>query len=306
MAGPRKLVDGPRFTPSAYGLLSVAELRGNEQGDTHWQNGVTFETTCPNLNASTATTFDECIAVTGVGAPSPPPAKADNTNQVWRGATPFTIYAEFDCSAVGLAAAESKARDALAIQASWQIERALWTGQAAGVNNIAFPHLAHAGQAVLDAQGITLQSPAVTGVGGYPGGGGPWPVAQGVGILEKLMADCLNGVGVVHVPVQVLPELTKAMAVTVRGQSYYTPNGNQLAVGNGYPGTGPAGQAPNQDTAWIFGTGPVVVYRGEPRVIDYGPEAFDRAENTMRLLAEQTCLAAWSCCQFAVQLTLTA
>ena len=39
---------------------------------------------------------------------------------------------------------------------------------------------------------------------------------------------------------------------------------------------------------------------------DYGPEALDRAENTMRLLAERTALAAWDCCHFAVLINLTA
>src|SRR5215218_4342124 len=196
MAGPRKLVDGPRFTPSTYGLLSVAELRGAD-GDDHWQNGITFETGCLTTTPTNATTYDECMAVTGVGAPSPPPAKADNTNYRWRAAMPFTVYAQFDCSAVGLDQATNKAEEALTRGEAWQIERAFWTGQAAGTSNIAFPHLAHSAAEIVDTQGILLQSPAVTGVSGYPASAGPWPIAQGVGILEKLLADCANGVGVV-------------------------------------------------------------------------------------------------------------
>jgi hypothetical protein len=305
VAGPRRLVDGPRFTPSNYGLLSVAELRG-DSGDAHWQNGITFDSECPNLVASTGTTYDACIAVTGAGAPSPPPPKADNTSYRWRGATPFTIFAEFDCSSVGLDQARNKAATALERVEAWQLERAFWTGQAAGVNNIAFPHLAHSAAEVVDAQGLLLQSPAVTGVGGYPATAGPWPIAQGIGILEKLLADCLNGVGVIHLPVQVVPKLSGVMGVKERGAGLYTSNGNQLAIGNGYPGTGPGGQAPNQDAAWIYGTGPVVVYRGEPRILNYGPETIDRSVNTVRLMAERTALAAWDCCHFAVQINLTA
>jgi hypothetical protein len=304
VAGPRSLVDEPRSTPSSYGLLSVAELRGGD-GDPHWQNGIQFETQCPSLAAATATTFDECIAVTGVGAPSPPPSKADNTFYRWRAAMPFTVYAQFDCSMVGLDQATNKAEEALTRGEAWQIERAFWTGQAAGTNNIAFPHLAHSAAEIVDSQGILLQSPAVTGVSGYPANAGPWPIAQGVGILEKLLADCANGVGVVHVPPQVIPKLAGVMGISQRGPVLYTSNGNQLAIGNGYPGTGPGGGTLGQDAAWIFATGPVVVYRGPVRVLS-SPEAFDRSENTVRLQAERTVLAAWDCCHFAVQINLTA
>jgi hypothetical protein len=250
------------------------------------------------VTANTATTFDECIAVTGAGSPSPPPAKADNTATRWRGATPFTVYAQFDCSPVGLDRARDKAEEALARGESYQIERAFWTGQAAGTNNIAFPHLAHTGQEIPDAQGILLQSPVVTG-------GGAYPITQGLGVLEGLMADCLNGQGVVHVPPRVLPKLAGAMAVTARGGTLTTSNGNLIAVGNGYPGTSPLGQAAATGEAWIYGTGPVVVYRSEPQFSRYGAETLDRTENTIRLLAERTALVAWDCCHFAVLINLT-
>jgi hypothetical protein len=305
VAGPRRLVDGPRLTPPTFGLLSVAELRGADTGDTHWQNGISFETECPNLDATAGTTYDECIAVTGVGSPSPPTSKADNTNYRWRGATPFTVYSWFDCSPVGLDQARNKARTALEKTESWQIERAFWTGRAAGTANIAFPHLAHSAAEIVDAQNILLQSPAVTGVSSYPASIGPWPIQQGLGIAEKLLGDCAGGQGVIHVPPQVLPKLAGAMAVTSRGAQLTTSNGNLLAVGSGYPGTGPGGQSVTQDAAWIYATGPVVVYRGDVRVSNFGADSLDRGENTMRLLAERTVLAAWDCCHFAVQINLT-
>jgi hypothetical protein len=292
-------VDPPPFTPSPYGLLSVAEVRGD--GDAHWQNGITYTTRCPNLNALQGTTFDECIAVTGVGSPSPPPAKADNTNLLHRGATPVTVYAEFDCAPVGLEGARDAAREALEQSESWQLERALWTGQAAGVANIAFPHLAHGGAAVLDAQGVTLQSPVVTG-------GGPYPIQQGLGLLEELLGNCLNGQGVIHVPVRAIPVLDARSGggLSSRGGVLQTANGNRIAAGNGYPGTSPLGVAPGTGEAWIYATGPVVVYRGPVRVLNWGADVFDRAENTMRLLAERTVLAAWACCHAGVLINLTA
>jgi hypothetical protein len=298
VAGPRLPVDAPSHAPSPYGLLSVAELRG--EADPHWHNGITYTTRCPNLDPAAGTTYDECLAVTGVGSPPPSPPKADNTLLLHRGATPFTVYARFDCAPVGLELARDAARQALEQAEGWQLERAVWTGQAAGTNNIALPHLAHGGAAIVDAQNITLQSPVVTG-------GGPVPVAQGVGVLEELLGNCHNGQGVLHVPVRAAAALAKAHLLVARGGVLTTAsNGNLVAVGNGYPGTSPSGAAAAAGQAWLYATGPMVVYRGPPRVLNFGPEVFDRAENTMHLLAERTALAAWGCCHAGVLIDLAA
>jgi hypothetical protein len=295
--GPRAMVDPPRFTPSPYGLLSVAELRGGDGGDPHWQNGVTYEDRCPT-NTMGGSTYDECITVTGAGAPPPPPAKADNWNLVYRGATPFTVFTQFDCAPVGLERARDTAETALAQAEGWQVERAVWTGRAAGVANVVFPHLAHSAAAVPDAQGLLLQSQVTTITGG------PLEVARGLGALEGALADCFNGQGVIHVPQLALPTLAKAHLLERRGPTLATANGNQLSVGAGYPGTAPDGSAATVGTAWLFATGPVFAYRSGPRVIGYGPDAMDRAENTMRLQAERTFVVGWSCCHLAVQINL--
>lgn len=297
MPGPRQPVDPPRFTPSPYGLLSVAELRG-DQGDPHWQNGITYEDRCPT-NTMGGSTYDECITVTGAGAPPPPPAKADNWNRVFRGATPFTVFTQFDCSPVGMAQAQDAAETALAQAESWQVERAVWTGRAAGVANAVFPHLAHSAAPINDAQGLLLQS-QVTLISG-----GPFEIKRGLGALEGALADCFNGQGVIHVPQLALPTLAGTVGnVERRGTQLLTANGNLIAVGAGYPGTAPDGTAATTGTTYLYATGPLIAYRSGPRVIGYGPDAMDRAENTMKLLAERTFLVGWSCCHLAVQVNL--
>src|SRR5690606_33000359 len=105
-----------------------------------------------------------CLTVTGTGAPPAPAAKTDNTDQTFRGATPFTVYAEFDCSPVGLGDAQTVAAEALARVEAQQVEAAFRTGTAGGVT-VTFPHLA-ADAEVLDTQDIVLQTaatPVVTG-----------------------------------------------------------------------------------------------------------------------------------------------
>jgi hypothetical protein len=206
------------------------------------------------------------------------------------------VVAEFDCSVVGLNDAATAGRDALDKTESWQVEHAFWTG-AAGGQAVVYPHLASS-IAVVDAQSILLQSPIVTG-------GGAFKPARALGILEGLIADCYNGAGLIHIPQSVLPMFTgPAALITRESDQLRTMNGNTVAVGGGYSGTSPLGQAPAAGTTWIYGTGPVMMYRSDVRV-NAPRDSIDRAENTYRMIAERTYLLAWECCHFGILVDLT-
>jgi hypothetical protein len=296
---PRAIVNPPRFTSLPYGLLSVVEDRGAGTGDEHWQNGITYETRCL---VGGGTTYDECIAVTGGAGTSPPPPPlplAANTTRQLRGATPFTVYAEFDCSPVGLADAMSIAQAALAQAESWQVERTFWTGSA-GNHIIAFPHLAHTTGTIVDSDGVLLQ-PNVP----VTGSGGPFGAAEGLGVLEGLLADCYNGVGVIHMSVRALSAVGRLGVIAERNGHLETLGGNKVAAGSGYPGTGPDGAAPAAGESWMFATGAVMMYRGPIHVPPALNEQFDRAKNTYRLIAYRTVVVAWDCCQYAVRVQVT-
>lgn len=293
MAGLRQIVNPPTFTPLPYNLLSVVDQPPTT--DNHWQNGISFQSHC--VTGMGALTYDECLVVTGTGGSPPAPAsKTGNVQTVNRGATPFTVYVEFDCSAVGSfdEASDIGAR-ALAQVESWQVERALWTGQIDGVT-LVFPHLA-ATTTVLDAQDFLLQSVPVTG------GSGTTDVADGLGQLEAALADCLNGVGVIHVPVEAIPSLDAYGLVKPQGARLKTLNGNWVVAGAGYPGTSPSGASPAVGTTWMYATGPIIAYRGS--VTTFTPtESFDRLENTVKMIAERTYVLAWDCCHAGVQVQL--
>lgn len=302
MAGPRQLVDAPTFTPSPYGLLSVVQTPS--LGDAHWQNGVTWTSYCPDSGAAT---YDECIAVTGSGGPPPEPSvKAPNVDTTHRGATPFTVYARFDCATVGNDAAVETAREALARTETFQVEQSFWTGLVDG-HTLAFPHLAANAQ-VLDSAGILLQSaasPAATG--------GALDIATGLGLLEQELADCFGGTGVIHVPVKLLPTLDALGLLRVvnarnvgSGQfdrQLQTLNGNLVAAGAGYPGTSPAGVAPTQGTTWIYATGPVFMRRGDVKIASRN-QSINRETNDVQMIAERTYVLGFDCCLAAVQVNL--
>lgn len=285
----RQLVDLPAvFTPLPYGLWDTVQHPATD--GPHWQNGVTWPERCPAGD----TTYDECLAVTGTGAPPEPPAKTANVEQGFRGALPFTVYAEFECSPVGLVAAESIASDALARVEQAQVETAFWTGTAGG-QDVVYPHLAADAEA-LDGN-VVLQpvaTPVVTGA----------DVAHALGALEQELADCYKGQGLIHVPRSVLPTLAAWNLTRVDDAGrLVTPAGNLIVAGTGYTGSAPDGSAAAAGTAWIYATGAAWGYRSDPYVSRLR-DSLDRTSNTIRMLAERTYVIAFECCLLAAHIAL--
>ena len=288
MAGARQIVDPPAFSLLPYGLWDAVETRS--PGSPHWQQGVTWIERCP----TGGTTYDECLTVTGTGAPPEPPAKADNVDQNDRGATPFTVFTEFDCSPVGLRDAETVASDALARVENQQLEAAFWTGTAAS-QTVAFPHLA-ANAEVVDSQGILLQPTATVCVTGAD-------AAHALGALEDCLADCYAGQGVIHIPRAVLPTFAAWNLLVERDGALFTTAGNRIVVGGGYTGSAPDGTTPAAGTSWIYATGALFGYRGDVRF--HSPrDSIDRAANTLRMIAERTYVLGFECCLIGAHLTL--
>jgi hypothetical protein len=290
VAGARQIVDPPGFTPLPYGLWD--SIQHPTIDNPHWQQGVTWIERCPDGG----TTYDECIAVTGTGAPPAPPAKADNVDQTFRGATPFTVYAEFDCSTVGLLDAATAATDALARIEQTQVERAFFLGTVGG-QTTAFPHLA-ADTEVVDSQGIVLQpvaSPVVTGA--------DVDITDGLGRLESELSDCYGGQGFIHVPHRVFPMLAAWNLAIERDGGLYTPAGNRIVVGSGFDNRAPDGTPAEPRTAWIYATGQVFGYRGDVK-FTRARESIDRTENTYRMIAERTYVLGFECCLIATQIAL--
>jgi hypothetical protein len=274
---------------------------------THWAQGVTYSPMC-GANTLGGLIYDECLVVTGVGGAPPPPTDM-TTNQVQsspRGAQPFTTFVEFDCSTVGNETAQASAEQALAMAEPWQVERAFWSGLAGG-QPVVYPHLAANAQLV-DATGILLQTAAVNVTGASSVGvvGDLINVETALGLLEQALGNCYNGVGVIHVPELLLPTMDAWGIVRQQGPIMKTLNGNKVAVGAGYPGTGPDGSARAGNTCWMYATGNVFGYRSDVRVRAPGNAAssLDRATNTRRMIAERTYVIGWDCCHFAVQTAL--
>jgi hypothetical protein len=294
VANLRQFVEPPSFTARSFGLLDVLDIRSPR--DPHWQNGVTYESVCGLAD----TTFDDCVTVTGsgVGQPVPPsPPKADTTGGLnRRGATPFTVFAEVDCSVPGFFdRAELTVETLLTHTESWQVERTFWTGVAGG-QSVVFPHLA-ANAVVTDESNVTLQTAATS----VTGSGVVLDVVEAVGLLEQQMADCYVGVPVIHATVRMAAQLAEANLLVRDGPRYRTPAGSLVVLGGGYRGTGPDGTSAF-GSEWMYATGAMFAYRGRWRVIP-ATQSIDRAENTVKAIAERTYVIGWECCHLAARVT---
>lgn len=284
---PRLAVPPPTFSPSPYGLLSTVQARYDET-DVHWRTGVQWQPLCGDPNS----TYDACLAVTGTGgAPPTPTTKTVGVDDEPRGGTPFTVYTEFECSpAVFAERAKQQAEEALTRLESWQVERTFWAG-VAGAQTVAYPHLA-ANSVVRDAYGVLLQTAAteVTGVA--------LDIVEALGQVEQALADCYNGIGVIHIPAILGPALSAQSLVAKQGPTLRTLNGNLVVLGSGYPGTSPAGAAPSAGTTWIYATGAVFAYRSGVEVTPM-TSTINRSTNTVRAIAERTYVLGWDCCHIA-------
>ena len=285
MAGPRNLVSPATFVDRNFGLMSVVQPRFDEP-DAHWRNGVTFQDLC----GLAGTTFDP-YCVSGTGAP----LKTPNVTVATYGALPFNVVAEVNCSPVGYSQPEQQARavDALTRNESFQVEQAFWTGAVAGVGPTIYqvsPHLA-ANTAVVDTAGVQLQCAATTVSGSVV-----LDIVEGIGRLEAAMSRCYNGQFVIHMPMILANALLSNYSAEIFGSQIKTREGNLVAIGAGYAGTGPDGTSiPN--VAWVYATAPVFAYRSAPETFAFREE-LNRTNNTVQTIVERTYVLGFACCCF--------
>ncbi|WP_405112693.1 hypothetical protein OG559_04285 [Micromonospora sp. NBC_01405] len=214
-----------------------------------------------------------------------------------RGATAFTIFTEVDCSAPGFwERATETVNDLFTQSEQWQVKRAFWTGQAAG-QPVIYPRLAGNTQIVEAGTGVLMQPAASVVVTGAT-----LDVVEGIGRLEAEMADCYDGVDMLHMPVELTPALTNANMLVRDGSCYRTPKGNLVILGAGYLGTAPDGTQP-VSSVYVYATSALMIYRSAPTV-QPRVSSFSCTENTVKAIVERTYLIGWDCCLKAVNISL--
>lgn len=214
----------------------------------------------------------------------------DGMAQAW----PFIAYATLDVAAAGFdrAEVERRVRQRLTNYEQNEAEQALFGGTATlftGITNFAGTVAPAAGIAGV-AGGIFQQLANAGASAGYRGeltGGAGTGVVEAVSLLEQSLATNYYGQGYIHAR----PRMAAYLAY--RNQFKFVPvppveqtwNENVLVLGNGYLGTGPAGEVPDATTEYIWATGRICIWRGDIWVDMDSDHLVDRSTNQRKVYA---------------------
>lgn len=275
------VVPGIKELDRSYGILSATEPIYLE--DPHWQSGFEFESDC---SVDTDSTLPPC--------PDPVAEKATDGGLLFCTADPFTVLGSYKCSTGGRPVSEAMAiaDNRLRRNKERGVERTFWTG------------LTNVGTVNPSLQGGN-SSCGITPIDITPDNG-TLNTLQAVAALESVMVECIpGGIGVIHVNQGFLMYLTSNLLAKQNNGKFYTPSGQLIVAGAGYPTSGPGNVPSAPGETWIFATGPMAVYYSD---VFYTPsnvgQAIDRRINDITFYAEQTFSVVWECCVFAVRVSL--
>lgn len=260
------------------GLL-VSAIRPRGESEQSWVNGFAWRTErCPTWQGyEPCDTLATAPAADGNGIEYHRPVAYRVRDEC------TTLSGEFDTSRV------ERMADAVA---SHVIAEELWEGTITQAN----PYDTR------DETGRTnnyLARPTATIVGV-----GPYPIHEAVGLLEEAARRDAGGQQVViHMPLRLVE--ADGIDIVRNGNLMYTRAGSLVIADSGYTGTGPAGEAASDTSAWLYATGPVTVRTTN---VDIGTEpasTLDRSINRRTVWANRVFAATFDpCTHFAIQAAL--
>jgi hypothetical protein len=122
-----------------------------------------------------------------------------------------------------------------------------------------------------------------------------FPAHVALGWVEQALAESYGSQGVIHMNRQAA--LTLGLYLHPEGSVLRTVLGTPVVVGGGYDPL----VTPPANTATLFGTGPLVMYRGE---IDAGMDAYNRAINDVSIVAQRDYVLGWDCSAVGAEISL--
>ena len=266
---PKALIAPPPIERYTGGLYSAAppQLGPVIDGDPdRWLNGLQFQAeTCAKPKSWAPTCIDDVARVDKEFTLEFPDV----------GGTGFVEYLGVQCALVGHSLEDY--RDILnrALGACEQnaVERTFWTGD-----------MGNSPRLVNDPNFTEFNAVIVNPVPATPMG-----IVEGIAALESRLADEYCGVGVLHAPRGLAPYAANLRQIEGTNPRLTTVLGTRWAFGAGYSvNTGPDGVAAPTDTAWIYATSAVQIYRSsiwmQPDVLE---QAFRTRTNFVEMLAER-------------------
>ncbi len=227
-------------------------------------------------------TCEDDVFLYAMNCPPVSGSKTFSLNEAPVTGAPFAVVTSYTCGSIGYTFDEvdQKVRTRMSLREQRAVERRVWQGSPLG------------------------------GIGGFPGllqGSTTLTAAScvttAIQALEQALAD--NGVigGIIHARPAMAAHLSQAHLVeTVARNRFTTRLGTPIVFGQGYDGTGPAGQAVAADTEYMYASGRVMIWQSDVMVPPL-QETFDKTLNQQYALAERIYAAAIECGSWAIQVT---
>lgn len=273
-------IPSAKKTDRSHGLLTAVKPVYLE--DPHWQSGFGFENDCA---VAAHATLPPC--------PDPVAAKAVDGGLVFCRAEPFTVYGNYKCSTGGRPVSEAMtiATNRLNRNKEREVEKIFWTG------------VTEVGTVDPSLQGGNV-SCEIFPVDITPDK--PLTPLSAIAALESNIAECIpGGIGTINLNFGLLPYLARDHLLTEQDGNFYSPSGQLIIAGAGYPGSGPGNIPAQPGETWAFATGQISVFMSDifntPSTVE---EAINRKINDISFWAEQTFSIIWECCIFAVKIAL--
>lgn len=198
--------------------------------------------------------------------------------------SPFAVLTSYTCGTIGFSFDEvaQRVRTRMALREQRAVERRVWQGQTA-------------------AQG---QGPILGLLRNATSLGSAGCVTEAVELLEQVLADNAVVGGMIHARPGMAAHLEQAHQIQYgRGRALQTCLGTPFVFGQGYDGTGPAGQATTTNTEWMYASGRVIVWQDPEVFVPPIGQILDRATNQISVVAERIYAVAIECGTWAVEVT---
>lgn len=199
---------------------------------------------------------------------------------------PFAVVASYSCGPIGFSfeEAEQRIRTRMMLHEQRAVERRVWSGTVLGADRGVIAGLFR-GATALTAAGCATEA---------------------VAALEQALAD--NGVvgGLIHARPYMAAHLSQAHLLEKGpGRSCVTKRYTPVVFGEGYNGTGPAGQAVTATTEWMYASGRVAIWQDAEVAIPPSGQVFNKATNELNTLGEKVFAVAVECGVWAIEVTRT-
>ena len=196
---------------------------------------------------------------------------------------PFSTIVSYSCASLGFSFAEAqqRIRTRAALHEQRAVERRLWQGQTAG------------GLGAIT--GLLRSAQTLTAAG---------CVTEAVAALEQALAtDGVVG-GIIHARPYMAAHMAQSHLLEKGpGRTCVTKRYTPVVFGEGYDGSGPAGQAPTSTTEWMYATGRVLIWQDPELFIPPPGEVLNRSTNELNLVGERIYAVVVECGSYAIQVT---